>query len=1082
MDPVQWEGAHVRRCGSTYGDKDVRRVPPIAKLSRPRLHSAVERHRLFARLDGAKESCAAICVVGPPGAGKTTLAASWLNARKLRGIWYQVDSGDADLATFFHYLGQAAVVYSKAGQRQLPALTPEYLSDIPAFSRRFFRELFSRLPEPAAIVLDNYQEVAPDQALHNVVAQAVEELPHHICMVVVSRRDPPDVYARLIANEHVSFIDWDELKLTVDEVQAIGQARGVREPEIVHALHSRSGGWAAGLVLMLERPRLDGGGVTLSESGEPLASYFNSVVMNGVDERTRQFLIETAMLPRITVAMAEALTGNSNAALILEDLYRRRLFTHRGSGATTTYQYHALFREFLHGRAHAVNSKSDCDVLMGRAASVLEGEQLPLEAIALYCQAKRWEPAARLLIDQSPRLLTQGRSQTIAKCIALLPQALVSESGPLLYWRGMALASSDSQTSAKDLEAAFARFQERGDKVWQLLSIAGIVSGGFFHDSVHANWVPWIEPMQDLLGRVQTWPTAWAELAVRSAFLLVTAYNRPDHPLLSANIVAMLGLIDDDSLDANSRVAAATSLLSHISKVADLALSNRLIRRIHELLEAPDISELNRGMGLTFCTWCRFTLAPEYETVLPALQQIETLAKESGLSSVEGFVYKYLAYLHLMAGRDLAAGEAALQHLASVGLEGTSIRRVNYHASCVYLCEWRGDSPGAKRHAEQCLQAARATSIAFYIFHGAKLAHAFSRVGEYERAEALVSEIRGLIAGTGYESYEALLRLEAACIALDRGDRPHCHELLRDALALAKAEAGQALMLRWIGAPLPSMFALALEAGIETSYVQDLIMQWRVLPPVQAAHTWPWPVSISVLGRFEIRLYGKPLEFGRKVPRKILALLKALIALGGTATSDSALIDALWPDEDGDAAHGAYTMAIFRLRKLLGEPDMLVQQGGELSIDRRRCWVDAWAFSEMADRAMLPDADSVEASEASALSLYRGNFLSGDVDAAWSAPMRERLRAKFIGLVSQCGRRLEGEARYEHAVALYQRGLEADNLIEEFYQGLMRSYTHLDRQAEALAVYLRLKQLLSLTLGVQPGASTEELYRSLRQS
>ena len=73
------------------------------------------------------------------------------------------------------------------------------------------------------------------------------------------------------------------------------------------------------------------------------------------------------------------------------------------------------------------------------------------------------------------------------------------------------------------------------------------------------------------------------------------------------------------------------------------------------------------------------------------------------------------------------------------------------------------------------------------------------------------------------------------------------------------------------------------------------------------------------LGRFEIRLYGKPIEFGRKVPRKILALLKALIALGGTAVSESALIDALWPDEEGDAAHGAYTMAIIRLRKLLGE-------------------------------------------------------------------------------------------------------------------------------------------------------------------
>jgi hypothetical protein len=28
-----------------------------------------------------------------PGAGKTTLVASWLDARNIKGIWYQVDWG-----------------------------------------------------------------------------------------------------------------------------------------------------------------------------------------------------------------------------------------------------------------------------------------------------------------------------------------------------------------------------------------------------------------------------------------------------------------------------------------------------------------------------------------------------------------------------------------------------------------------------------------------------------------------------------------------------------------------------------------------------------------------------------------------------------------------------------------------------------------------------------------------------------------------------------------------------------------------------------------------------------------------------
>jgi hypothetical protein len=45
-----------------------KRVPQLAKLTRPRLHNAVARERLFAKLDEAREQKPAICVVGSPGA------------------------------------------------------------------------------------------------------------------------------------------------------------------------------------------------------------------------------------------------------------------------------------------------------------------------------------------------------------------------------------------------------------------------------------------------------------------------------------------------------------------------------------------------------------------------------------------------------------------------------------------------------------------------------------------------------------------------------------------------------------------------------------------------------------------------------------------------------------------------------------------------------------------------------------------------------------------------------------------------------------------------------------------------------
>ena len=65
----------------------------LAKLSRPKLHNVLARERLFALLDQCLLR-AVTWICGPPGAGKTALAASYLDAHKRKGIWYQLDAGD----------------------------------------------------------------------------------------------------------------------------------------------------------------------------------------------------------------------------------------------------------------------------------------------------------------------------------------------------------------------------------------------------------------------------------------------------------------------------------------------------------------------------------------------------------------------------------------------------------------------------------------------------------------------------------------------------------------------------------------------------------------------------------------------------------------------------------------------------------------------------------------------------------------------------------------------------------------------------------------------------------------------------
>ena len=79
----------------------IRPTVALAKLSRPRPPAVFPRERLFQTLDDHQHR--PCCWIGAPGGyGKTMLAVSYVEARGIPHLWYQLDEDDSDLATFFY--------------------------------------------------------------------------------------------------------------------------------------------------------------------------------------------------------------------------------------------------------------------------------------------------------------------------------------------------------------------------------------------------------------------------------------------------------------------------------------------------------------------------------------------------------------------------------------------------------------------------------------------------------------------------------------------------------------------------------------------------------------------------------------------------------------------------------------------------------------------------------------------------------------------------------------------------------------------------------------------------------------------
>src|SRR5262249_13068136 len=142
-------------------------------------------------------------------------------------------------------------------RQTLPLLTPEYRQGLSTFTRRFFRELYGRLKVPFALVFDNYQEVPVESPLHEVMREALAELPKESRAVFISRSEPGPAFARLLVQRAMQILDWPQLKLTPTEasglIRKLSPGRWSRNS--IERLHTATDGWAAGLVLSVEQLR-----------------------------------------------------------------------------------------------------------------------------------------------------------------------------------------------------------------------------------------------------------------------------------------------------------------------------------------------------------------------------------------------------------------------------------------------------------------------------------------------------------------------------------------------------------------------------------------------------------------------------------------------------------------------------------------------------------------------------------------------------------------------------------------------------------------------------------------------------------
>jgi ATP/maltotriose-dependent transcriptional regulator MalT len=987
-----------------------RKAPPLrphalrlAKLTPPQAAGLLPRPRLFERLD-ALRGTPMVWIAAAPGAGKTSLAASWLHARERSSLWMQIDAADADPASFFHYLSLAAQALAD-DPSPLPTFTPDHAKDPLPFARRYFRALFQRLPEATVLTFDNVQEVGAEAALPALLAVMLEEQPAGFQMLAISRHEPPAALARARAALHVAVVDGNDLRFQPDEARAVAERGGVASAAQVERVLAQSQGWAAGIVLLLEALRRS---PELGSAGNPAGAttavfdYFATQVLDAAPAAARRTMLRLAYLPRMTSAMAVAISGDPAAGPLLEGLVARHLFTDRRFEPEPTYQFHALFRAFLQARARDdAGPQGDREGVLC-AARLLAAVGQDSDAFAAFTQAAAWDEAAALTLACAEALVAAGRHQTLAGWIESLPQAMRRSDPWLGYWLGIALTGRDARASREALSHALAQFDQAGDREGQVRAITAMLAG-WWNEPEGVRWLePHTQRLAALLADDDGLGLAPHTLAAGLVVLtLARLMIRPADPGL-ARLAERVAALPLDELPPALALGAGTCLLQFHWGEGRTDACEAAIRRTRAIAERPDLPPGER-MWFWFWLMTHQVYMANPTAARDAMAQARSLEDEARRAPPFLDFVRWDVTLEMQQGRIREARE-----LLSQQLEPQRERASAFTQACIDL-EWVRCANEEGRFDEAIARGQRAMQVCAAAGHdwlrvvlGLSVCCAQALGGKVDEGFGTLAELKRLSAETlpimmaSVSAYEALLHLRAGAPAAAREALDRCMAL--------RGDTAYVWGPGWNRPAIAALAAFALGEGRHVPAMKRFVRGLRLAPPAPDLEAWPWPVRLCVLDGFSIEIDGDAHAWRRrKSPQRLLELLKAVATMGGREVPAERLCDALWPDADGDAAQRSLDTALSRLRRLLGHDEALQLRAGKVSLNPRVVSLDLWTFEQrLQSLASIAVSTPTWAEQAErTLAVYRTPLLCAEPAAPWLLDGRERWRRRWLEPLNQ---------------------------------------------------------------------------------
>lgn len=589
----------------------------------------LSRPRLEVELDAIRDHAVTL-VAAPAGFGKTTLLSDWARRQTAALAWVALDAESGGAPHVWAAVARAldAAVPGSVGSVVTPdgAIAPGALPHIGAL---LARDLM-RVSAPLALVIDDVHHARDDLALQQL-AQLIDRAPPNLCVVLISRTDPPLPLARWRAQGRLLEVRADVLRFTAAETAELLHRRLGRDldGEAVAVIAERTEGWAAGIHLasLMLRGQADQGAALdgLRGSHRFLIDYLTEEVLSRQPPAVQRFLGETAWLDRLCGPLCDAVTERTDGQVQLEALESANLFLVPLDTERRWYRYSYLFVECVRAWSRRYLTL-DVTQLQRRAASWWLSQGRPREAVVPLLRAGAAPEALELITSLAPELVSRGELITLTGWLDQAPRALVVQQPEVLRTYAWALL-----------------FTRRTEDAAAVLGAAGQPLDPSVAEELGA--------LRELIAAVRH-SQGFGDLFDRPAFQRIMAQSP-----LTRGVASYIGLNraapswSAEEPGASGAFAPARQLIQQ----GQLRAAGRLLAQALAAIDARDPQPIAAPLWMTMAEVC--FAQNQLDTAAEHAERALTLAARLGNSHVTLLTQVTLLHIQRAAGRTAAAAE-----------------------------------------------------------------------------------------------------------------------------------------------------------------------------------------------------------------------------------------------------------------------------------------------------------------------------------------------------------------------------------------------------------------------------------------